>query len=192
MLMENHQSSSHGPVDNPVPLVPGHMALPLPQSNSLSNIGGGDEGDSFIFTTPPQPSPYPVLGPRQYPSAAELAYSKYGDAVKIDSALCKKVAGEQAKRSPTQRRPDQKLNIDRRSNLEALLAHTTGDVADRPCKNCYKGHGPWTECVVYDGQMCGSCTNCWYNASGSRCTFHGTLMALLGEEPPFGFWLTAK
>jgi hypothetical protein len=56
-----------------------------------------------------------------------------------------------------------------------LLAHMTGQSAPKPCKNCHKGHGPWTQCVVYDGQMCGSCTNCWFNASGSRCTFHGKL-----------------
>lgn len=106
-------------------------------------------------------------------TAAEVALAAYGDLVKIDSALCKKLAQEIALREPTQRRRDQKLNIERRSNVEALLAHVTGEPAQRPCKNCHKGHGPWTQCVVYDGQMCGSCTNCWFNASGSRCTFHG-------------------
>jgi hypothetical protein len=60
-----------------------------------------------------------------------------------------------------------------------LLAHITGDLAPRPCKNCHKGHGPWTQCVVYDGQMCGSCANCWFNASGSRCTFHGEFVSPL-------------
>ncbi|KAL7799961.1 hypothetical protein V8C37DRAFT_363597 [Trichoderma ceciliae] len=108
-------------------------------------------------------------------TAADLAYAAYGDLVKIDSALCKKLAAEIALRDPTQRRLDQKLNIERRSNVEALLAHMTGQAAPKPCKNCHKGHGPWTQCVVYDGQMCGSCTNCWFNASGSRCTFHGRL-----------------
>ncbi|UKZ71810.1 uncharacterized protein TrAtP1_012754 [Trichoderma atroviride] len=105
-------------------------------------------------------------------TAADLAYAAYGDLVKIDSALCKKLAAETALREPTQRRVDQKLNIERRSNVEALLAHMTGQTAPKSCKNCHKGHGPWTQCVVYDGQMCGSCTNCWFNASGSRCTFH--------------------
>lgn len=106
-------------------------------------------------------------------TAADIAIAAYGDEVKIDSALCKKLAGESALREPTQRRHDQKLNMERRSNVEALLAHVTGELAPRPCKNCHKGHGPWTQCVIYDGQMCGSCSNCWFNASGSRCTFHG-------------------
>lgn len=118
-------------------------------------------------------------------TAADVAMEAYSDTLKIDSALCKKLAGEAARREPTQRRSDQKLNIERRSNVEALLAHVTGEVAARPCKNCHKGHGPWTQCVVYDGQMCGSCTNCWFNASGSRCTFHGTWLLSDSKESPF-------
>ncbi|KAK8915573.1 hypothetical protein VCV18_010270 [Metarhizium anisopliae] len=86
-------------------------------------------------------------------TAADVAMEAYSDTLKIDSALCKKLAGEAARREPTQRRSDQKLNIERRSNVEALLAHVTGEVAARPCKNCHKGHGPWTQCVVYDGQI---------------------------------------
>lgn len=105
-------------------------------------------------------------------TAADVVMKSYAS-VKIDSTLCRRLAGEVARRQPTQRRGDQKLNIERRSNVEAVLAHVTGIVAPQPCKNCRKGHGPWTECVVYGGQMCGSCANCWYNASGSRCTFHG-------------------
>lgn len=106
-------------------------------------------------------------------TAADVALAVYGDSVRIDSALCKKLSAEPARRDPIQRRQDQRLNIERRSNVEALLVQVTGELATRPCKNCHKGHGPWTQCVVYDGQMCGSCSNCWFNASGSRCTFHG-------------------
>ncbi|KAK7428937.1 hypothetical protein QQZ08_004554 [Neonectria magnoliae] len=105
-------------------------------------------------------------------TAADVALDMYGDSIKIDSALCRKLAGETALRDPTQRRSEQKLNLERRSNVEAMLAHITGQKVARSCKNCHKGHGPWNDCVVYDGQMCGSCTNCWFNASGARCTFH--------------------
>ncbi|KAF7562679.1 hypothetical protein G7046_g1431 [Stylonectria norvegica] len=83
-------------------------------------------------------------------TAADVALEAYGDLVKIDSALCKKLAGDAALREPAQRRHDQKLNMERRSNVEALLAHVTGELAPRPCKNCHKGHGPWTTCVIYD------------------------------------------
>ncbi|GAO14130.1 hypothetical protein UVI_02037820 [Ustilaginoidea virens] len=113
-------------------------------------------------------------------TAADIIMRVY-PSVKIDSTLCKKLAGEAARREPTQRRREQKLNIERRSNVEALLAHVTGEIASEPCKNCRKGHGPWTQCVVYDGQMCGSCTNCWFNASGSRCTFRARIEAAVKE-----------
>lgn len=111
-------------------------------------------------------------------TAEDVVFDVYGDIIKIDSALCKKLAREAAIRPPTQRRTEQKLNMERRSNVEALLAHITGEPSPQPCKNCHKGHGPWTECIIYDGQMCGSCTNCWFNASGSRCTYHGTFELL--------------
>ncbi|KHO00732.1 uncharacterized protein MAM_01510 [Metarhizium album ARSEF 1941] len=111
-------------------------------------------------------------------TAADVAMDAYGHTLRIDGALCRKFAGEPARREPTQRRSDQKLNIERRRNVEALLAYITGEVAAQACKNCQKRNGPWTLCVVYEGQMCGSCSNCWFNASGSRCTFHGTLRGL--------------
>ncbi|OAQ99645.1 hypothetical protein LLEC1_03333 [Akanthomyces lecanii] len=180
----NGNANGHGPIDSPAPPVgSGHMALPLRQNSPPRNIGGGSGRESFALI-PHNSNHFSVLSHQRPLYAAELAYSKYGDDVKLESALCKKVAGEEAKRPPTQRRPDQKLNIERRSNMEAFLAHITGQVPERPCKNCHKGHGPWTECVVYDGQMCGSCTNCWYNASGSRCTYHGSGTAAVSTTSP--------
>ncbi|KAH7243391.1 uncharacterized protein BKA55DRAFT_595831 [Fusarium redolens] len=105
-------------------------------------------------------------------TAGEIALDIYGSKILIDSTLGKKLAGEVALRAIRQRRSDMILNMERRSNVEAFLAHLTGVQVKRSCKNCSKGHGPWSECIIYDGQMCGSCTNCWFNASGSRCTFH--------------------
>ncbi|KAF5963284.1 hypothetical protein FBULB1_13495 [Fusarium bulbicola] len=105
-------------------------------------------------------------------TAGEVALETYGNRIVIDSTLAKKLAGEASLRPIRQRRSDMDLNMERRSNVEAFLAHLTGVQVSRSCKNCSKGHGPWSECIIYDGQMCGSCTNCWFNASGSRCTFH--------------------
>ncbi|WYZ40150.1 hypothetical protein EsH8_IV_000491 [Colletotrichum jinshuiense] len=105
-------------------------------------------------------------------SADELASeSGYGHLV-IDSALAKRLANNEGQRLAVQRRQDQTLNLKRRSNVEALLAHVSGQEAHSPCKSCHKGYGPWNGCVVVSGQMCGSCANCWFNASGSRCSFH--------------------
>ncbi|KAF5580633.1 hypothetical protein FPCIR_10542 [Fusarium pseudocircinatum] len=105
-------------------------------------------------------------------TAGDVALEIYGNRIVIDSTLGKKLAGEASLRPIRQRRSDMVLNMERRSNVEAFLAHLTGVQVSRSCKNCSKGHGPWSECIIYDGQMCGSCTNCWFNASGSRCTFH--------------------
>ncbi|KAI1824833.1 hypothetical protein F4861DRAFT_504376 [Xylaria intraflava] len=102
--------------------------------------------------------------------ARESGYSN----VVVESALAKRLAREPGMRLAQQRRPEQALNLQRRSNVEALFAHIAGETAPIPCKNCHKGHGPWTTCVVVDGQMCGSCANCWFNASGARCSFHET------------------
>ncbi|KAH6850115.1 hypothetical protein B0I37DRAFT_105713 [Chaetomium sp. MPI-CAGE-AT-0009] len=99
--------------------------------------------------------------------------SGYGD-LNVESALAKRLARDPGQRLAQQRRPEQVLNLARRSNVEALFAHIAGEPARVPCKNCHKGHGPWTSCVIVDGQMCGSCANCWFNASGARCSFHET------------------
>ncbi|KAI1212178.1 uncharacterized protein F4807DRAFT_457680 [Annulohypoxylon truncatum] len=96
--------------------------------------------------------------------------SGYTDFV-VESALAKRLAGEPGQRLAQQRRPEQHLNLTRRSNVEALFAHIAGTVVQN-CKNCKKGHGPWTLCVVIEGQMCQSCSNCWFNASGARCSLH--------------------
>ncbi|UNI21398.1 hypothetical protein JDV02_007392 [Purpureocillium takamizusanense] len=105
-------------------------------------------------------------------TAEEMVRKTYGDRPRIESAQCIKLAQEPARREPIQRRPGQTLNLDRRSNVEALLCHVVGTPATQQCKNCRKGHGPWNSCVVHDGLMCSSCSNCWFNASGARCTFH--------------------
>ncbi|KAK8058971.1 hypothetical protein PG994_009419 [Apiospora phragmitis] len=107
------------------------------------------------------------------PTTEELARDSGYQNVVVESALAKRLSREPGMRLATQRRPEQSLNLQRRSNVEALFAHIAGEMAPVPCKNCHKGHGPWTTCVVVDGQMCGSCANCWFNASGARCSFHG-------------------
>lgn len=130
------------------------------------------------------PSPHSLdqhnqnLDPSFVRTTEELARdSGYGQ-LNVESALAKRLAREPGLRLAQQRRPDQQLNLQRRSNVEALFAHIAGEMAPSACKNCHKGHGPWTSCVVVDGQMCGSCANCWFNASGARCSFHGTWLSL--------------
>ncbi|KAL0473259.1 hypothetical protein QR685DRAFT_434735 [Neurospora intermedia] len=122
-----------------------------------------------------QPSPHQhSMDPQLSKSTEDMAHeSGYGQ-LNVESALAKRLAREPGHRLAQQRRPEQVLNLARRSNVEALFAHIAGEPARVPCKNCHKGHGPWTSCIVVDGQMCGSCANCWFNASGARCSFHET------------------
>ncbi|CAI4219140.1 unnamed protein product [Parascedosporium putredinis] len=106
-------------------------------------------------------------------AAASVAAAAAGSPGPVQTAA-ERLMSQPGRRLALQRRKEQKLNLVRRSNVEALLAHVSGQQAASACKNCHKGHGPWTVCVVVDGQMCGSCANCWYNASGARCSFHET------------------
>lgn len=162
----SHPSYHSAPLqtlDQPQTALPQGFVQPSPSTQSFR------ESLNSSFS---QPSQATEKAPR---TTSDVAYEHH-DSLKIDSALCKRLAKEPAQREPEQRRLDQKINIERRSNVEALLAQICGKEPPKPCKNCHKGHGPWTTCVVLEGQLCGSCTNCWFNASGSRCTFHGGLM----------------
>jgi hypothetical protein len=61
------------------------------------------------------------------------------------------------------------LNLRRKINREAVLAQAVGEVNQRACSSCSEGYGPFTVCVVVPGHMSGSCANCHYNSSGTRC-----------------------
>lgn len=137
----------------------------------------------------PSPSPPPshdhqqqqqqapsLLPPPQSPphkTTEEMAHESGYEGFKVDSAFAKRMSRDPGQRMAEQRRHGQDLNLVRRSNVEALFAQIAGTEAANPCTHCRKGQGPWTVCVVYSGQMMGSCANCWFNASGSRCSFHG-------------------
>ncbi|AEO68956.1 uncharacterized protein THITE_2079890 [Thermothielavioides terrestris NRRL 8126] len=130
------------------------------------------------------PPAHQAMDPSMMKTTEEMARdSGYGE-LNIESALAKRLAREPGQRLAQQRRPEQVLNLARRSNVEALFAHIAGEPARVPCKNCHKGHGPWTSCIVVDGQMCGSCANCWFNASGARCSFHETRNPQLVPQHP--------
>ncbi|KAM0284862.1 hypothetical protein ACHAQH_001783 [Verticillium albo-atrum] len=126
---------------------------------------------------PPAPQNFAMEAPMDAGpprTAIDLSKESGYPTLLIDSALAKRLADNAGVRLAVQRRQDQGLNLKRRSNVEALLAHVSGQEAHSQCKSCHKGYGPWNGCIVVSGQMCGSCANCWFNASGSRCSFHET------------------
>lgn len=137
---------------------------PHPQSDLAATKELSRDDAPAIHNDPVSASP---------PNTCDLAYDSGYSRISVESALSRRLAEVPGMRLAHQRRPDQQLNLGRRSNVEALFAHIAGEEVAVPCKNCHKGHGPWTTCVIVHGQMCGSCANCWFNASGSRCSFHG-------------------
>ncbi|KAK0710995.1 hypothetical protein B0H67DRAFT_646408 [Lasiosphaeris hirsuta] len=83
------------------------------------------------------------MDPQLIKTTQQLAQESGYDGLNIESALAKRLAREPGHRHAQQRRPEQVLNLGRRSNVEALFAHIAGEPARVPCKNCHKGHGPW-------------------------------------------------
>ncbi|ROW17822.1 hypothetical protein VPNG_00573 [Cytospora leucostoma] len=123
--------------------------------------------------------------PQQPKTTEQMAQESGYTGFKVDSAFAKRMARDPGQRLAEQRRHGQDLNLVRRSNVEALFAQIAGSEAQHPCAHCRKGQGPWTVCVVYSGQMMGSCANCWFNASGSRCSFHEKSQPVQPAQHPY-------
>ncbi|KAK5664085.1 hypothetical protein OQA88_299 [Cercophora sp. LCS_1] len=113
-----------------------------------------------------------LMDPSLMKTTQQLASESGYKDLNIESALAKRLAREPGHRIATQRRPEQSLNLGRRSNVEALFAHIAGTPARVPCKNCHKGHGPWLNCIVVDGQI------------GARCSFHETRTLQATQQHP--------
>lgn len=108
-------------------------------------------------------------------TAIEMARGAYGPNFEARSHLAKRLASFRAARQPFHRRLEKALNLQRPSNGEAVLVHIvrTALNENQACTSCRKGNGPWKSCVILPGNLCGACANCWFNASGSRCSYHG-------------------
>jgi hypothetical protein len=64
------------------------------------------------------------------------------------------------------------INLFQPPNCEAALAYSRGQVMDgvQACRDCKRGRGPFTKCVILKGYLKGSCSNCHYSAEGARCS----------------------
>ncbi|ROT42832.1 hypothetical protein SODALDRAFT_326990 [Sodiomyces alkalinus F11] len=171
----------------------GHQTADADIHPDLQNlVPGAHTGASQQPQQPQQPQQgfameAPMEAPMDTPTtrtAMEMAQESGYPELLIDSALAKRLTDVPGERLAVQRRQDQVLNLKRRSNVEALLAQVSGQEAHSPCKSCHKGYGPWSGCIVVSGQMCGSCANCWFNASGSRCSFHETNLPQAQQHIP--------
>jgi len=65
------------------------------------------------------------------------------------------------------------INLFAAPNCEAALAFSRGQVMEgvAACKSCKRESSPFTECIVLDGYLNGSCSTCHYNSEGTRCSF---------------------
>lgn len=165
----NLANAAHQP---PAPMGNPQQSQPQQQQQL---VPGGDHSSHVAAAAAAAAAAAHNMDPSFVKATEEMARESGYGTLNVDSGLAKRLAREPGLRLAQQRRPDQQLNLARRSNVEALYAHIAGELAPSSCKNCHKGHGPWTSCVVVDGQMCGSCANCWFNASGARCSFHGKI-----------------
>ncbi|CAH0043299.1 unnamed protein product [Clonostachys solani] len=153
-----------------------------PQPSSSNNAEPGSEEQvapvpqSPVISDDVDTRDTPAAKPKRGPNAGTVAKRFYrngnGNNVKIDSLVGKRLARLPAQRNPEPRDRTHKPNMKRRGNVEAMLVQVAGEEPHHACRNCRKGHGPWARCVIMEGSLCGSCANCWYNACGSRCTFH--------------------
>ncbi|KAI0155303.1 hypothetical protein GGR57DRAFT_464782 [Xylariaceae sp. FL1272] len=65
------------------------------------------------------------------------------------------------------------LNISSHTNAIAAYATMAGDVmfGTHACVSCQRRNGPFRFCVVLEGALTGSCSNCYYNNRGFQCSF---------------------
>lgn len=71
-------------------------------------------------------------------------------------------------------RADRKeINLFQPQNCEAALAYSRGQVRNdiHACRDCRRRRGPFEKCVILDGYLKKSCSNCHYSANGKRCSF---------------------
>jgi hypothetical protein len=87
-------------------------------------------------------------------------------------------------------RPNKTFNITLPANVMAILAQLRGNEmeSEAACHHCSSGNGPFESCVVLSDEdgvryMNGSCANCHFNGSGTRCDFRKfSLQVLLSHN----------
>lgn len=55
-------------------------------------------------------------------------------------------------------------------NFTAALAYMVGNVERQACDRCRQGRGPFKQCVKFENEMLGACSNCYYGREGKYCT----------------------
>jgi len=72
--------------------------------------------------------------------------------------------------------PKSKYQLDKIAQKIAAVCHRRGYKAEVACEHCKNGGGPYSLCVLFDGQLVGGCTNCYHSrdkGKAQRCS-HAT------------------
>ncbi|KAI0112467.1 hypothetical protein GGR51DRAFT_42262 [Nemania sp. FL0031] len=129
-----------------------------------------------VPSLPSSPIPQP-------PTAWEAVCHKYPDLPKTPDISIIGLSAQPLVRLPCCRplednpRKKKLFSTKRTSNVKAALVQVTGvqHPLETSCLKCRKGLGLWTGCITapppHNNALRGSCANCFYNGTGSKCTF---------------------
>lgn len=91
------------------------------------------------------------------------------------SGAFKKMRDMPIRRNVELRSEHSKLNLQRPSNRDAVLAQAVGEEEPRACNHCMKEEGAFRTCVTVKDEwgllLQGSCASCHVNSAGNRCSF---------------------
>lgn len=92
--------------------------------------------------------------------------------LQANSKPTKAIAQMELLRGVELRQGRDQINLFPPQNCEAALAYSRGQVRNGvlACLDCKRGRGPFVKCVILEGYLKGSCSNCHYSAEGARCS----------------------
>ena len=76
------------------------------------------------------------------------------------------------------------LNLNRSSNIKALISQIVSTIANPECTHCINSSGMWVKCVITNTFFGGSCYNYYYNNIGTWYS----LSKFLGYIQGFDTW----
>lgn len=69
-------------------------------------------------------------------------------------------------------------------NFTAALAYMVGNVERQACDRCRWRRGPFKQCVTFENEMLGACSNCHYGKEGASCSLRSGNLSY----GTFDFW----
>lgn len=119
----------------------------------------------------PSPAPGPIGNTNQISSDAALALALMAEGPRADTPSDRLVRLLALPRLRcVELRPGKVVNLSRKTDHEAVLATTRGQVETIPCKRCKNSSGPFLLCITVAGDMNEACSNCHYGSMSRNCS----------------------